>query len=200
MVALFLRKSNKTPTYKLPGQTTIDDKEFGEITVKRAKTRYLRLRVEPDGKIMATIPYYATLIALRGLIDKNRRMLRKNIAALPKKRKYSDEQVEAIRDKAKAFLPARVEFLAKKNGLKYTKVTCRNQKTRWGSCSREGNISLNIALVTLRPELIDYVILHELVHTVEMNHSEEFWRKLAQACPDYKKLRKNLRSHTPYLQ
>ena len=198
MVALFLRKSNKPA--KLPGQTTITDRSFGEIVVKRAKTRYLRLRVEPDGKIMATIPYYATLISLRALIEKHRRMLAKNIANLPKRRQYSEDQIAAIRAKAKEFLPARVEFLAKKHGFSYGKVTCRNQKTRWGSCNREGGLSLNIALVTLRPELIDYVILHELTHTVEMSHSPSFWAQLARVCPDCQKLRKQLRSHSPYLR
>ena len=193
MVALFSRQS------KLPGTTSIEDKEFGTIKVVRAKTRYLRLKVEPDGKVSATIPYYATLLSLKSLVNKKRRTIQKSIANLPKFHKYTDEQIKQIRKKAKEFLPLRTEVLAKQHGFQYGKLSFRNQKTRWGSCSAHNNISLNIALVVLPARLIDYVILHELTHTVEKNHSAKFWNKLEESCPDYKKRRKELRSHTPYL-
>lgn len=193
MVALFSRQS------KLPGTTSINDQEFGEVKVSRVKTNYIRLKVEPDGKVSATIPYYATLISLKSLISKNRQNLRKTIARLPEFHKYTEEEVKQIRKKAKEFLPVRVEYLAKQHGFKYGKLSFRNQKTRWGSCSSSNNISLNIALIVLPPRLIDYVILHELAHTVEKNHSAKFWSKLEKVCPDCKKLKKELHSHTPYL-
>jgi predicted metal-dependent hydrolase len=119
---------------------------------------------------------------------------------LPKIETYTDQQIKQIRTKAKAFLPARVEFLAQKHGFKPAKVSCRNQKTRWGSCSPQNNISLNIALVLLRPELIDYVILHELTHIKHKNHSADFWSSLEKVMPNYKILKKQLRKHTTYLQ
>jgi len=185
--------------YKLPGTTTITDHEFGEIKVTRVRTHYLRLKVEPDGQVSASIPYYATLKSLQTLVSKNRASLRKTIAKLPKFHEYTDEQIKQIRKKAKGFLPARVEYLAHKHGFKYGKLSFRNQKTRWGSCSSSNNLSLNIALVLLPANLIDYIILHELTHTTEKNHSIAFWAKLSEIYPDYKKARKALRGHTPRL-
>jgi predicted metal-dependent hydrolase len=179
--------------------TSIVDDEFGEIKVVRAHTHYLRLKIEPNGKISATIPHYATLIALRRLLEQSRKNLRKNLARLPKLETYTPEQIKQIRAKAKAFLPTRVKFLAQQYGFKPAKVSCRNQKTRWGSCSPTGNISLNIALVLLPPPLIDYVILHELTHLKEMNHSPAFWQRLSETCPNYKKLRRDLKNYSPYL-
>jgi predicted metal-dependent hydrolase len=198
LAALFSRTSK--PARRIKGVTSVVDAEFGEIKVNRARTHYLRLKVEPNGQISATIPYYATLIALRRLLEQSRPSLRRNLAKLPKLKTYSEAQIKQIRAKAKAYLPTRVKFLAQKHGFKPAKVSCRNQKTRWGSCSPAGNISLNIALVLLPPELIDYVILHELTHLSEMNHSQIFWQKLGQVSPDYKKLRRQLKDHSPYLK
>ncbi len=82
---------------------------------------------------------------------------------------------ELLRYYAKQYLPKRVMLLAKKWGFRYNKVSVRKAKTRWGSCSTNGNISLNIHLIRLPKILIDYVILHELCHTIEHNHSEKFW-------------------------
>ena len=193
MAALFSRQS------RLPGTTSIEDKDFGEIKVVRSKTNYIRIKVQPCGRVTATIPNYATLISLKALINKNRKSIQKNIDALPEFISYSEDQIKEIRKKAKEYLPARVEYLAKQHGFRYSKLSFRNQKTRWGSCSSDNNISLNIALILMRPELIDYVILHELTHTIEKNHSQAFWSKLGEYCPDYKKLRKELNSHTPHL-
>ena len=76
---------------------------------------------------------------------------------------------------AKLYLPRRVEELAKKHGFTYNKVFVKNLKTKWGSCSSACNINLNIHLMRLPDELIDYIILHELAHTKELNHSRKFW-------------------------
>lgn len=169
------------------------------IKVRRARTAYLRVKVDANGHISATIPYYATLIALRALIEANRKNLRKTIAKIPPIRHYDETEVKQIRKKAKEYLPKRLAYLAAKNGFEYNKVSLRNQKTRWGSCSRDKNISLNIALVTLPVHLIDYVLLHELTHTVHMNHSREFWDKLNEICPNSKKYRKELKEQNPLL-
>lgn len=87
---------------------------------------------------------------------------------------------------------SRVAELAKMHGFRYNRVTIRNQKTRWGSCSAKNNLNLNIKLFTLPQELVDYVILHELVHTRIKNHSPQFWRELDKYVGDAKALRKLL--------
>ncbi|MDR3125732.1 MAG: M48 family metallopeptidase [Candidatus Nomurabacteria bacterium] len=196
MAALFSRR----PERRLKSITSISDREFGDIKVTRAHTSRLAIKIEPNGAVEATIPRYATLISLRALIDKNRAKLRRNLKNLPQIKHYSESEIKQIRRKAHEFLPARVDFLARRHGFRYAKVSLRNQKTRWGSCSSKNNLSLNIALVLLRPELIDYVILHELAHTKHKNHSADFWRCLENVLPNYKNLRRELKKHTTFLK
>ncbi|MGF1678277.1 MAG: M48 family metallopeptidase [Candidatus Methylacidiphilales bacterium] len=95
--------------------------------------------------------------------------------------------VEALmRKHAVRTLPPRVTELAQRHGLSPTAVTVRNQSSRWGSCSQAGRLSLNWRLVQLPPAVRDYVILHELMHLLEMNHSARFWLLVEKACPEYK--------------
>ena len=104
---------------------------------------------------------------------------------------------EAFRIEAKNYLPERTSFLSKKTGFKYNKVSVRNAKTRWGSCSGANNISLNIQLMRLPDYLIDYVILHELCHTVEKNHGKNFWFLLDKISGNAKGLDKELKEFSP---
>ena len=105
----------------------------------------------------------------------------------------------ALQHRAKEILPQRLAQLAKEHGLKYKSVTIRDIKSRWGSCSNLGAISLSIYLVLLTQELIDYVLLHELCHTVEFNHSTRFWEMLDKVCScNSKSLRTQLKSHRTY--
>ena len=97
------------------------------------------------------------------------------------------------------FLIERLNELCKRNGFKYNRVFVKNQKTRWGSCSDKNNINLNINLMRLPDELIDYVILHELVHTRIKNHSHRFWEEMNKVVEDPKNLDKKLRQYTPSL-
>lgn len=101
-----------------------------------------------------------------------------------------------LRSRAKEILPERLQQLAMQHGFAFSSVSLRDCHTRWGSCSSRGSISLSIYLVLLPDELIDYVLLHELCHTVEMNHSERFWALLDKACQrDSRTLRQVLRKH-----
>ena len=105
--------------------------------------------------------------------------------------------IEALRLEAKAYIPERTELLANKFNFKCSKVSVRNAKTRWGSCSGKNNISLNIHLMRLPEHIIDYVILHELCHTVEKNHGKYFWALLDKVSGNAKGLDKALKAYSP---
>jgi hypothetical protein len=101
----------------------------------------------------------------------------------------------ALKIEAKQYLPDKVKMLADKFSFKYNKLSLKNIKSRWGSCSRKNNINLSIHLLRLPEHLIDYVILHELVHTVHHNHSAGFWKLLDDVSGNAKRLDKELRKY-----
>ena len=107
--------------------------------------------------------------------------------------KLTREKVIALAEEALKVIPARVEYFAKVIGVTYGKITIRNQKTRWGSCSSKGNLNFNCLLMLAPPEVLDYVVVHELCHRKQMNHSKAFWLEVEKVLPDYKEARKWLK-------
>ncbi len=118
---------------------------------------------------------------------------------------YSDEIqkiimlgiIESLRIEAKDYIPNRVAELAAEFNFSYNNVFLKNIRTRWGSCSSKNNLNFNIHLMKIPYELIDYVILHELVHTIHKNHGKYFWSNLERVCPNSKKLDKELKRYSP---
>ena len=104
--------------------------------------------------------------------------------------------LEIWRKEAKEYLPKRVKALAIDHDFNYQKLTIKNTKSRWGSCSFDNNINLSLHLMRISNELIDYVILHELVHTKVKNHSSKFWETLEKHCPNSKILDKELKKYS----
>ena len=103
--------------------------------------------------------------------------------------------MRVLKEEAKIYLPKRTFSLASQKQIQFQKVSIRNTKTRWGSCSHKNNISLSLHLMKLPYELIDYVILHELAHILVKNHSKEFWETLEKICPNSKELDKKLKNY-----
>lgn len=103
--------------------------------------------------------------------------------------------LEAWRVEAKLYLPGRVALLAKQFNYKYNKLMVKNTKTRWGSCSAKNNINLNLQLMRLPNRLIDYIILHELTHTVHKNHHQTFWDRMESIVPGARKFDKELNTY-----
>ncbi len=112
-------------------------------------------------------------------------------------RKIRSTIANALRLEAKSYLPKRVSYLAQQNGFEYDRLRFSHASGRWGSCSTNGTISLNIAIMKLPFELIDYVIVHELAHTQEMNHGSEFWSIVGSIFPDYRIRRHELKKYNP---
>lgn len=148
-----------------------------------------RLRIEQDDSV-----------GYSHRLDQNELIVFTPVAASPDmlQRTIHEGIAKALRVQAKSYLPRRLQTLADQHGFYFSKLRFSSAGTRWGSCSSEGTISLNIWLMQLPFELIDYVILHELTHTRHMNHSDTFWGELERLVPNYRQLRRSLKQHHPY--
>ena len=107
----------------------------------------------------------------------------------------SDEEIKELAERAKKVIPERVEHFAKTIGVSYGRITKKNQRSRWGSCSSKGNLNFNCLLMLAPPEVIDSVVVHELCHRKEMNHSERFYAEVLRVFPDYYKWNKWLKEN-----
>ena len=107
----------------------------------------------------------------------------------------SEAEQRLYRDKAREIFEQKVSYYAQMMGVSYGRIAIRDQKTRWGSCSGKGNLNFNCLLMMAPDEVVDYVVVHELCHLIEMNHSKAFWAQVEQVMPDYKKHRKWLKDH-----
>lgn len=173
---------------------------IGKISFAKSKrAKYLNISIRPFKGVRVSVPYGMSFKKAEeivhekiGWIEKHQKRMRQ-IEVDHHLLKEESEEID--RDNAKNLLIGRLKELAKKNNFSYNKVTIRNQKTRWGSCSLKNNINLNMKLVKLPQELIDYVILHELVHTKIKNHSKRFWDELNKYIPNAKGLDKELRKY-----
>ena len=99
----------------------------------------------------------------------------------------NDAYIKELADKARIFIPERVKYYAEVIGVDYGRITIRCQKTRWGSCSSKGNLNFNCLLMLMPSEVIDYVVVHELCHIKQMNHSKAFWKEVEKVLPNYRK-------------
>ena len=110
-----------------------------------------------------------------------------------------DACIKALRKQAEQLLPGRLSNLADRHGFAYGSVQIKHLKSRWGSCDHERNITLNLFLMQLPWELIDYVLLHELTHTQIMRHGPDFWNAMRRVLPNLQAIRKQMRLHHPVL-
>jgi len=108
--------------------------------------------------------------------------------------KLTESEVRLLADEAMKVIPERVAYFSNLMGVTYGRITIRNQRTRWGSCSSKGNLNFNCLLMLTPPAVIDYVVVHELCHRKEMNHSKQFWSEVEKVLPDYKMQEKWLKN------
>jgi predicted metal-dependent hydrolase len=164
---------------------------------RRAK-RYV-LRVDHDGSVRVTIPRGGSRRGAEAFIARNRGWIERQRSRVPKPALSAGERALLAR-RARVELPARLNALAGELGLAVSRVSIRNQRSRWGSCGRGGDICLNWRLVMMPDWVCHYVLVHELMHLRRFDHSPEYWRLVAGACPRYREARQWLRMHGPSLR
>jgi predicted metal-dependent hydrolase len=167
--------------------------QFYFVRHRRAR-RYL-LRVEPDGRIRVTIPRGGSKREAAAFADRHRDWIARQHARLPALLSLAVEERRALVRRAKQELPSRLMQLAAAHGLAVSRVSIRNQRSRWGSCGRDGHICLNWRLVRMPEWVRDYVMVHELMHLRRLDHSAAYWKLVASAAPDYEAARRWLRVH-----
>lgn len=187
-------------------QTELELKKDGqilEIQIIRSARKSIGLQVKENGMVVLRIPAHMSDQELGKFIKREEnwiwqkaglmqeRMEQREDTGATAPEHLSREEIEQIKEK----IGNRVVHYCKIMDVTVGRITIRNQKTRWGSCSSKGNVNFNYQLYYLPDELLDYVVIHELAHRRHMNHSKEFWAEVERYCPDYKILRNRLKEY-----
>lgn len=166
-----------------------------DIAIIRSNRKTVAIQVNADLTVTVRVPRHTSRKDIERIISEKEPWIRKHIEQIrAKKEAYeamktlhlTDEEIRELVDKARKYIPERVAYFAEHMGVTYGRITIRNQKTRWGSCSSKGNLNFNCLLMLTPAEIIDYVVVHELCHRKEMNHSGAFWNEVEKVLPDYR--------------
>ena len=159
----------------------------------KSKRKSVGIEVKPGGHIIVRIPAYLTGFQLHTILESRKEWIfmmyekQKNatpiIVSSDPQTKYLEKQYRKV---AEEYIAKRVEHYITQTGGSYKRITIRDQKTRWGSCSSNGGLSFNWRLMLAPPRVLDYVVVHELCHLTHMNHSRDFWNKVESIMPDYR--------------
>ena len=181
----------------------------GTYKVLRSRRRTISIEVNRDLEVIVRAPRWVAKRDIRYFVDEKEGWIRKTIARLEREResqkdqpdeRLTQEELNDLIKKAREVIPERVEHYAQLIGVTYGRITIRHQKTRWGSCSAKGNLNFNCLLMLAPPEVLDAIVVHELCHRKEMNHSERFYREEHRIYPDYDKWNRWLKDHGQQLQ
>lgn len=177
----------------------INDKEFGEVVVRKSPlAKGVRFSISTSGRLAMSVPKYTSDFLAKRFLNTNRKMIREKLPIKdPGTQRARDYQKKLLMKEAKAYLPYRLEYYAKLYNYSYEKCRLTHANTRWGSCSSNRTISLNIGLMKVPEVLRDYVILHELAHLNHMDHSKAFWAEVGTHDKNYKAHEKKLKLFSP---
>lgn len=164
------------------------------VEVRRSKRKSAAIKITADMQIVVYVPLYVSdneiermVISKSKWIDEHMLKVQSTIDERSKLEKITFEQVKELADQAVEYIPKRVKYYAEKENFVYNKITIKNLVSRWGSCSTKGNLNFNCLLMLTPDYVIDYIVVHELCHLREMNHSEKFWAEVEKIMPDYQR-------------
>lgn len=168
-----------------------------ELIRSRRKTLCAEIR---DGRLIVRAPLRVSRAEISRFLTEKRPWIEKHLAQAREAERnaaerLTQEEIRALTEEARRVIPARVAFYARKVGVDYGRITIRHQRTRWGSCSAKGNLNFNCLLMLTPYEVIDSVIVHELCHRKEMNHSALFYAEVVRVFPEYRKWQLWLKRH-----
>lgn len=170
-----------------------------DVKIIKSNRKTISIQLNQDLTITVRAPRRATLKDIDAVLVKNEAWINKQVEKMKIRRAneeanpiepLSEAEIRKLADKALEVIPDRVKYYASLIGVDYGRITIRHQKTRWGSCSSKGNLNFNCLLMLAPSEVIDYVVVHELCHRKEMNHSKAFWNEVAKILPNYKESKK----------
>ena len=171
-----------------------------EYTIIRSNRRSLSITIDPDANLIVRAPrrmsdktIAAFVVSKRDWIEKHMEKVRKRAAKREEVPEFTEEERKALTKKARKMILEKVAYYAPIVGVTYGRIAIRKQRTVWGSCSAKGNLNFNYLLAMMPDEVVDYVVVHELCHRKEMNHSPRFWAEVEKVIPDHKALRKWLK-------
>ena len=173
-----------------------------DFEIIRSNRRTISLEITPAGQVlvratrrMSELEIHAFVESKSSWLTKHLQKKEKDMESLQEEGYFTQQEIKKLVALAKQVIPEKVAYYARLMRVSYGRISIRKQKTRWGSCSCEGNLNFNCLLMMAPPEVLDYVVVHELSHRLEMNHSARFWTLVEKVMPDYRVPRKWLKEH-----
>ena len=163
----------------------------------RSDRKTIAIQIMPDGSVVVRCPKRMRVDEVRKFVDSKSSWIEKHLAnRVPQnEEKLTDSELKQLRERTRILVTERVRYFAPLVGVTYNQIAIRSQRTRWGSCSSKGNLNFNCLLGLVPSEVLDYVVVHELCHRKELNHSDRFWNEVAKMLPDYKVRKKWLKEN-----
>ena len=169
-----------------------------QYEIRRSARRTVALQILPDGHVVVRCPLEMQEAQIRQFVAEKEAWLRKHLAtqqAALKQPPLQEAEHKALIRRAKETIPPIVAHYARLLGVTCGHIAIRSQRTRWGSCSAKGNLNFNCLLLLAPPEVLEYVVVHELCHRLELNHSSRFWSVVEKILPRYRDQRRWLKEH-----